>query len=177
MYPVALGAAAGILKLYGSGTAASLLQGWAGISSAHWKFVPVVTLDGIMAGRFGGEEMLLLVDVEGAELQVLKGATGLLERTPKPVWVVEICIGEHQPGGLALNPHLAETFEMFWHHGYEVTTFDDHRRVVTREDIARIIASGEDHLKVHNYLCMNLDQGLQHQGGGSSSEAMPRAEA
>ena len=112
IYPTAVGDQNGILKLFGSGTAASLVDGWAGISTENSILVPVVTLDGILDGRFIDKSIFILIDVEGAELSVLKGALNTLQRNRKPCWLVEITITEHQPAGVIINPNLVATFNL-----------------------------------------------------------------
>ena len=52
VYPTAAGAEPGILELFGSGTAASLVEGWAGISSDNSMLVPLLRLDDVLRGRF-----------------------------------------------------------------------------------------------------------------------------
>ena len=57
------------------------------------------------------------MDVEGAELSALKGATQLLN-AEQNIWVIEINITEHQPNGITINPNLLETFQIFESLGY-----------------------------------------------------------
>lgn len=73
-------------------------------------------MDNVLAGRFSGERLLLKIDVEGAEYAVLKGAIATLARTPKPAWLLEICLQEFHPGGA--NPDFREIFDPFHSHGY-----------------------------------------------------------
>jgi FkbM family methyltransferase len=147
--PVALSDRVGVVELFGTGTAASLLPGWAAAPDAPSQLAPVTTLDHLLEGRFGAERLLFLIDVEGVEKQVLDGAARTLARTPAPVFMIEISFGEHQGGH---NPHLLDTFERFWAMDYRAQTADMARRPVDRETIERIAAGGRNDLKTQNFL-------------------------
>ena len=149
--PVALGNQIGLEPLYGGGTAASLVSGWAGSSPQHFRIVPVTTLDNLLGDRLSGENLLLLIDVEGFELNVLKGAIRQLSHRPAPVWFIEICINEHQPGQTLINPDLIETFEIFWQNGYTASKAGCEAGFVSREDVNRW-ANGQDLPITHNFL-------------------------
>jgi len=125
----------GTTTLFGGREGGSLLPGWAGIPapSQYRTDVPVNTLDGLIDGRFAGERMLINVDVEGDEYELMRGATMTLGRAIKPVWVLEIELAEHFPGGL--NPHFLDTFEVFWSAGHEAAPLTDPGRVLSREEV------------------------------------------
>jgi len=154
IYPTAVGESNGVLKLFGSGTAASLVDGWAGISSENASLVPVVTMDGILSGRYETSSMVILMDVEGAELSVLKGAVKTLHRAKKPWWVIEINISEHQPAGQKLNPNLLPTFDLIYESGYEVYTLSGSPRKILRTEVEEIARSGKDSIGYHNFVCV-----------------------
>lgn len=151
IYPVGIADNVALLKLYGGGTAASFVPGWAGGSKAHYRVVPVTKLDNIMADRFAGKRMLILIDVEGYELNVLRGAVGQLTREPPPIWFVEICINVHQPDGQKINPKLVETFELFWQHGYTAERAGCESGVISEADV-RLWAKAERLPRTHNFL-------------------------
>ena len=71
VWPVGVAAAAGALRLYGGGTGASLVRGWAGISDVFRQTIPVTTLDTLLGGRFEGARLFVKMDIEGAERDVL----------------------------------------------------------------------------------------------------------
>lgn len=150
--PVAAGAKRGLVDIYGGGTAASLLEGWAGIPSAYCQTVPLTTLDDALGQRFDGERCFVLIDVEGAELGVLKGASALLHAPRKPVWMVEISIDEHFPGGVKTNPNLLETFETFEHAGYEAWVVGPSLSHLNYDEVRAIAASGVNTLTSHNFV-------------------------
>lgn len=149
--PVGLGDRTALLKLYGGGTAASFVSGWAGAPEDHCRVVPVTTLDAVLADRFAGERLLILIDVEGFEFNVLQGALRQLNRHPAPVWFVEICISEHQPGGVQANPNLMKTFEIFWRHGYRAEKAGCESGLVESGDVDRW-AEGRQLPGTHNFL-------------------------
>jgi hypothetical protein len=62
--------------------------------------VPVTTLDSLVKGsNLIGLHLLIKVDVEGAEMGVLKGAGETLAAFRAPTWMVEINLNEHHPAG------------------------------------------------------------------------------
>lgn len=152
IFPIALGSVPGIIKIFGGGTGASLVEGWAGQPSDDFITVPISTLDLVLGERFAGKRCLVLIDIEGAELHMLKGALKFLEHDPKPIWMVEITVSEHQPAGVQINPNLFETFELFQTAGYRATTANEERREIELDEIARIVETGVDTLGTHNFL-------------------------
>ncbi|MGE3459293.1 MAG: hypothetical protein AB7O24_29540, partial [Kofleriaceae bacterium] len=70
---------------------------------------------------------------EGGELACLRGARETIARTVAPVWFVEIYLNT----GLLHNAHFAETFELFWEHGYSAKLASAEASPVTRNDVER----------------------------------------
>jgi FkbM family methyltransferase len=154
IFPVALANKTGLTEIYGDGTGASLIKGWAGAPESRRRTAPVSTLDNILQHRLSGKRCFFLVDIEGAEQSMLEGATTQLTLSPKPTWMLEISIKEHQPEGVEINPNLQSTFDLFWKCGYKAYTCDRRFRCVTETDISNICSRGEDLLGVHNFLFM-----------------------
>jgi len=153
VYPVGLSDRTGLASLFGaSGTGSSLIQGWAADLHAPWlrSTIPVTMLDVLLGGRFTGKRLFIKIDVEGAEYDVLRGASKTLESSPRPSWLVEICLSEYHPAGL--NPNYAATFGMFWDRGYEARTADAERRLVLPADVRRWVDAGRCGSGVINYL-------------------------
>ena len=144
------------MEIYGSGTAASLVKGWGGVSPAYKSFVPVSTLDGLVGHRFIGEQCLIIVDVEGAEYNLLKGANAFLQRTPKPMWMVEIAVTKHMPQGVAINPTLLSTFELFWKNGYDAWTINKGMRLLLHDEIRQMSQGGIKPYSGHNLLFIEV---------------------
>ncbi|MCD6401836.1 MAG: FkbM family methyltransferase [Anaerolineales bacterium] len=149
VWPLGLSDAPGLVTIYGYGTGASLVPEWAGSSTAFSRSISVSTLDILLDYRFKGERMFVKIDVEGAELRVLKGAKRVLQRTPKPAWLVEITLTENRS---SCNPQFTEIFEQFWTNGYEVFTADAARRKITKTDVKKWVASGKVDFGTYNYL-------------------------
>lgn len=150
VFPVAVGAAPGLVTLYGSGTAASLLTRWAGTSPVVRQTIALSTLDVVVGDRFGSRPLVIKVDVEGAECDVLEGAMRLVERTPRPAWVIEVCLTENHPSGV--NPRFANVFNLFAAAGYEARAVDALARVVRQEDVARWVGTGRRDFGYVSYL-------------------------
>jgi FkbM family methyltransferase len=100
VFPIALSDKISIIEIFGGGTGASLVKGWAGTSEQYVTLVPTSTMDNILGSRFQDKRCFLLVDIEGAEKYMLAGAAKMLAREPRPIWMVEISISEHQPKGV-----------------------------------------------------------------------------
>lgn len=152
IYPVALSNKTNIVEIYGGGTGASLIKGWAGTPEEYSTLVPCLTIDDVLGNRFDGKNIFIIVDIEGAEKLMLEGATKLLDMIPKPIWLVEISGAEHQPEGIKINPNLLDTFEKFWNRGYESITVNKRLRKISKEEIIKIIEMQADSLEAHNFL-------------------------
>ncbi len=152
VFPVALGSRTGIIDIFGGGTGASLVPGWAGQSLDQVTSVPISTLDTLLGTRLQGKKCLVLIDVEGAEFDVLQGACGLLANQPQPLWIVEIAVHEHQPQGISINPQLVPTFELFLSAGYRATTADANARTISMDEVKRVATTGKDTLGTHNFM-------------------------
>lgn len=63
--------------------------------------VQTTTLDKFLSTQTIGEVDFIKMDVEGAELSVLNGAEGLLAKSPRPVWLVELFNMRTAPWGYA----------------------------------------------------------------------------
>ena len=147
---IALGSGPAIMKLYGGGQGASLRPNWGGMASTYSTEVKVDSLDNLIAKRFPKERLFIKIDVEGHELEVLKGAAVLLSRTPRPVWLVEHGFTENFSG--SINPNFAQLFQLFWSLGYTARTADLERRIVHPADVNRWLASGVRDFGYVNYL-------------------------
>ncbi|MBF0434242.1 MAG: FkbM family methyltransferase [Magnetococcales bacterium] len=153
IFPVALGAKANIMKMWGGSTGASMVKGWAEIPESYVTQVPVLTLDCILQGNtlVDGKRVLMLVDVEGAEYALLQGAAQSLCLEPRPIWMVEIGSTMHQPEGVKVNPHLVPTFEMFFKQGYVATTADS-VQVSVDSKYVHAVSEGTSEFSTHNFL-------------------------
>lgn len=146
VFPVGLAAAPGVLELFGRNTGASLRPGWNAQSESDSTFVAISTLDRILAGLDDALRVVVKVDVEGAELGVLRGATETLARSVAPTFLVEICFDENQQ---TINPHYRATFELFWRAGYEARTVAE-GRAICPDDVDRWLRLGRRDFGTYN---------------------------
>src|SRR6266853_5886515 len=149
---MALGSRLGLIKIFGGGTGASLIEGWAGTPAYYNRIVPINSLDNSLGTRLAGMRSFFLIDVEGGERGILEGAEKQLTLNPKPVWMVEIQTTYHQPAGRGVNPDLQRTFEIFWNYGYEAWTAQRKSKMVGKEDVEKISFTGINHLGAHNFM-------------------------
>ena len=149
LFPVALSNQHGILPMYGVNTGASLIDGWAG--QKHKYLVPISKFDSIAKSSVENKSCLVLIDIEGGELNCLKGAETLLT-SQKNVFLVEITIGEHQPKGININPNLVDTFNFMFTRGYKAFTADASLRKVEMQEVRNVASSEIDTLGTHNFI-------------------------
>jgi len=152
IFPIALSDKIGIINIFGSGTGASLIKGWASAPEKYFRLGPSSTMDNVLGCRFQDQWCLILVDIEGSEKYMLEGAVRMLSRRLKPIWIVEICILTNQPKGIVINPNLLSTFEIFWNNNYEAWTVDKFPCFVSFEEIKAIIRSGINTLHTENFI-------------------------
>jgi FkbM family methyltransferase len=151
IHAVGLGSEPGEMTLYGaSGPSASLIPQWADYKATYSQKIPITTLDKLLAKRFAGKRVFIKMDVEGYEFPALKGGVETLRSTPRPEWLVEICLDEFHPSGA--NPDYQATFELFWKNGYEARTADARNQLVTPEEVARWVKQGKSGSGTINYL-------------------------
>jgi hypothetical protein len=127
-----------------------MIPGWAGEYRRFQKIIPLTTMDILLGNRYPGRNLFIKIDVEGVEHALLMGAKSVLARSPRPVWMVEICVKEFFPGGM--NPNFEEIFRIFMDNGYEARTAELEPRLVTAEDVSRYIRNGRSDSGVLNYL-------------------------
>lgn len=130
IFPIALGNKIGVTELYGSGTGATLMRPWA--STHLCRYVPVSTAERVLGNRLIGKRCLIVLDVEGAESQVLEGAKNLMQLSPKPVWMVEITSDPQRP---VINAPQLSVFQKFKENGYDVWCLDDGPRLVENHEL------------------------------------------
>ena len=140
VFPVALGEKTDILQMWGGGTGASLVRGWASTPESFVTQVPILSLDRVLGDAIHGKRALILVDIEGAELMMLQGAAQTLRNEPRPIWIMEISTTEHQPAGTSMNPNFAKTFDMFFDQGYRPFTADIESQEIRKVDIDNVLA-------------------------------------
>jgi FkbM family methyltransferase len=91
--PFALGSHEGTTQLFlvrGRDTGCNSLRPPKTADPASPVQVPIVRLDDYLERQGITHVDFVKMDVEGAELEVLRGATSLLSRKPRPVWMMEV---------------------------------------------------------------------------------------
>lgn len=151
VFPVAMGSGVDILQMWGGGTGASLVKGWAAIPESYVTQVPILSLDRLLGDNLRGKRALILVDIEGAEFMMLQGAKQTLVNEPRPVWLMEISSSEHQPEGVDMNPHFAETFGLFFEHDYQAFTANSASEEITLAMVQEVV-TGHRKLDTHNFV-------------------------
>lgn len=154
IFPVALGEQTGILEMWGSGTGASLIKGWAAIPKNYVTNIPVLSLDRILGDSLKGKKALILVDIEGAEYMMLRGAKKTLVNDPRPIWMIEITTTDNQPTGTFMNPYFAKTFEIFFALGYRAFKADEIAEEITPQMVQQV-ATGVRQLDTYNFVFIN----------------------
>lgn len=140
IFPIALSDASGVSQFWGGDTGASLIKGWAGVAANHVTLVPTNTLDRMLGNSIDGLRSLILVDVEGSELNMLRGALKTLGATVRPIWLVEIVTWQNQPVGTSFNPDFTEIFDIFFTSGYRAYIVGaDCLDEITQEHITKIV--------------------------------------
>ncbi len=151
IFPMALSDKPGILTLYGaSGPSASLIKGWAGYGSKNQKSVSVNCLDIFLTDRFVNQNILIKIDVEGAEYSVLLGALATLARKIKPIWLLEVCFDEFHPNGI--NPDYLAIFSLFESYGYQAFSAQPVPLRITAEQIRNHIINKTKPSDTFNYI-------------------------
>lgn len=151
IFPMALSNRVGILEIFGGDTGASLVKGWAGIPESYKTLVPCSTMDTVLGSRLRGKRSLVLVDIEGAEKGMLEGASLMLGNDPKPVWLMEIMLADHQPEGTAINPDFVGVFEIFFRNGYQAFIANQDMRAIGIDEV-RAVAIGAAKFESHNFV-------------------------
>lgn len=151
VFPVAMSSGSNILRMWGGGTGASLVQGWAAIPESYVTQVPTLSLDRVLGATLNGKRALILADIEGSEFMMLQGASQTLLSNPSPIWMMEIATTEHQPAGTTMNPNFAKTFEVFFTHGYRSYTADETAMEITPTVVHQLVM-GLQTLNTHNFI-------------------------
>lgn len=100
--PIALGSDSGRKELVLAADAGyNTLAAQALVTSSDRAAVDVLSLDEFVAGRSLPEIDLIKVDVEGGELDVLRGAESMLRKLPRPVLLCEVEDRRTEPWGYA----------------------------------------------------------------------------
>ncbi len=125
LFPVAVSDRAGLAEMHGlNRTDQSLIPGFSRTGHLRSQNVPVHRLDDIIrASDISGVRVVVLVDAEGAEASVLRGAASLLDVQPKPTWLIEVL---DMPPDVRGGSGVFGTMRSF---GYAALAFDGEGRL------------------------------------------------
>ena len=151
LHPIACGNSNGNVTIYGEGTGASIIPGWAQNPSRLKHIVPMKKLDNILSNEKVTSKSVILIDVEGFEFDVLLGAENILGSPDKPVIMLESGLTDHRSEG-GLNLKFLEIFKFIVKNGYRVFSVKDINFEITQELIEKNIEQNEDQLGTHNFL-------------------------
>ncbi len=158
-FPVALSNKAGVLPMYGAYTAASLIDGWMGQKKR--ALVPVSTFDKVASSLIKNKSCFVVIDIEGAELDCLKGAHTLLNSENDIVFLIEISVVGHFTKKVNVNPNLYETFSLMDSYGYEAYTANNELRKIELSEISSINVSNKNTLNTPNFLFVKKKETLK----------------
>lgn len=161
IFPNACGEVDGEAKIFGVGTGASLVKGWARNPESLSHKVKIRRLDDMVPAKSVSSSTVFLVDVEGFELEVIKGADGLLGSEHKPIWLMETGLTDHRSEG-GLNPRFEEIFERVSQYGYEFYCVEKPGAPVTHKLIKDSIACGKDLIGGINFLLVPEGRSVEH---------------
>jgi FkbM family methyltransferase len=151
LHPIACGNSDKNITIYGEGTGASIIKGWAQNPSTLKHVVPMKKLDDILSNEKVTEKSVILIDVEGFEFDVLHGAQRILGSNDKPVIMLESGLTDHRAEG-DLNIKFLEIFKFIIKNGYRVFSVEDINFEITQELIINNIEQNMDQLGTHNFL-------------------------
>ena len=151
LHPIACGNSNENVTIYGEGTGASIIPGWAQNPSRLKHIVPMKKLDNILSNEKVTSKSVILIDVEGFEFDVLRGAENILGSPDKPVIMLESGLTDHRSEG-GLNLKFLEIFKFIVKNGYRVFNVKDINFEITQELIEKNIEQNEDKLGTHNFL-------------------------
>ncbi len=151
VFPIAIADAARVQRFYGDGVIASLTPEWHRWRASFYQLTPVNSLDNLFAGRGHGERLLLKVDVEGGEMDAIRGAAMLLAREPKPVWMIETFL-TNRDAARSRNEHFEELFATMFAAGYRCSRVDSGAAVTPVDVEAWLARPDEASLGLSNFL-------------------------
>ena len=147
----ACGAKEDQVEIFGVGTGASLVSGWARNPSSLSTQVQVRRLDDVLKDVTLSQHSVFLCDVEGFELEALRGAQAILAHPAKPTWMIETGLTDLRDD-TALNPNFLPLFDLVTGHGYLLYALAERRQPITRAMIERSLAAGVDHIGGINFV-------------------------
>ncbi|CAB4576933.1 unannotated protein [freshwater metagenome] len=119
-YNMGLSQVTGYLDLYGFSTGVSVFENWGGSSSKRKIRVKADTFDRQFQEILPLRDSIVKIDVEGFELEVIKGATKAIASAVRTIFIVEISLPSNL---LKTGSHVAEVLKFFQRNGYAMAIF------------------------------------------------------
>jgi FkbM family methyltransferase len=149
IYPFGLASESGMMKIYGYSGTSSFVKGWG--ATNYFTTVSVETLDSLLFDILINKKILIKIDVEGFEVEVLRGAIKFLNMNPAPTWMIEVMLsGELIPGGV--NPNFVTLFDLFWEFGYKCRCINSDDLKVDFSIVNEWVDSGRVSNDCHDFL-------------------------
>lgn len=104
-----------ILKFYGASTGGSLVKGF-NQQFDDGVYVQAISIDDLVHSHLADKDALYLIDVEGAEWDVLQGAKRVISNS-KSTFIVEISCRGFMPNE-EFHQSFIEIFKLFFDQGY-----------------------------------------------------------
>ena len=139
VYPFAVGDDNKVTKFFGQSTGGSLLSGWNGQSKSS-AYVQMVSATKLLKDDIVNKKSLLLIDVEGAELFVVKGLYDIIQNnTYETDYIIEIACKQFMPNEI-FNPHFIEIFDVFFKNHYFCYEIENSGSLVSlsKDDVFRM---------------------------------------
>ncbi len=115
VFPVAASSSESLVKIYGASTGGSLLRGW-NSQFDDGEDLQAFSLDFLLYEKLLNIKALFLIDVEGAEFEVIQGAQNIVRDT-HATFCIEIPCRQFMPGEV-FNKNFKDIFHFFERNGY-----------------------------------------------------------
>jgi len=122
MLNIALGAAPGSLRIYGFGTGVSFSKTWSDNVSRSTQEVKMETLDRALGSQLPLFNAVVKIDVEGYELNVIKGAINTINSAVNTLFFVEISLlfDQNNSANKTIAPGIEPLINIFSDAGYSM---------------------------------------------------------
>ena len=122
VFPVAASSKECLVKFYGASTGGSLLRGW-NAQFDDGQDLQAFSLDFLLYDKLLNKKSVFLIDVEGAEFEVIKGAKNIV-RDSDSIFCIEIPCCQFMPDE-NFNKNFQNIFNFFEINGYDFWEISD----------------------------------------------------
>ena len=151
LFQMAAGDKSGFVEIFGEGTGASIIPGWARNPVSLSHTVPMAKIDDLINPSKLGGSSFILIDVEGFEYEVLAGAEELISnKNLDMTWLIEIGLFRYQ--SREINPNYLKTFDIFFRNNYKLYALEDLNNSIQASEIMKIFESKNINVMNTNFL-------------------------